>query len=589
MAILKIAVHEWVSYFFKAAKQIHILHSFLSRIPPPSSLHPLPSLSLYDPVAARKKRTEYSVLFDFHGSLLRSSSLFPFFMVVAFEGGGLFRAALLLLSFPLLLLAGHGGELMGLKIMAFVTFCGLRRRDVEIVARAVLNKVYLEDLHRRGYEVVTAAAGRKVAVTSLPRVMVEGFLKEYVGVSEVIAAEMEVRGMYFTGIFAGSGGGGGGRGERQMALWELLGEDKADIGLVSTCTTPANQMLISFSKLRQIFLCNLSYVEIVLSADTSNDISQEVYIVNKKETPVITPTNADALVAGEFPAENSTLNPKPKYPKPLVFHDGRLAFLPTPSATLAVLVFLPFSLILSILRILTGLVFPYWIAITVASALGLRIRVSHPPNPNPNPNPRKADRGVLYVCNHRTLADPIILSVVLARSVPAVTYSLSPISEAVSPIPTVRLTRDRRRDAAIIRRIIAAGNLAICPEGTTCREPYLLRFSPLFAELADEIEPVAINVEVSMFYGTTASGIKSLDPIFFFMNPRPWYYVGLLGRVSPKMSFSGGFTAADVANGIQRKLAEALGFQCTTLTRRDKYIMLAGNNGIVTPEPPKEA
>ncbi|KAK8958959.1 Glycerol-3-phosphate acyltransferase 1 [Platanthera guangdongensis] len=586
MEILKIAVHECVSYFFKAAKQIHILHSFVNRIPPPSSLHPLPSLSLYDTEAARKKKAEYSVLFDFHGSLLRSSSLFPFFMVVAFEGGGLFRAALLLLTFPLLLLAGHGGELMGLKMMAFVTFCGLRRRNVEIVARAVLNKVYLEDLNRRGYEVVeAAAAGRKVAVTSLPRVMVEGFLKEYVGVSEVIAAEMEVRGMYFTGIFAAGGGGGGGRCERQMALWELLGEDKADIGLVNTCSTPTNQMLISFSKLKSLrerFLCNLSYVEIV--TDSSNEISQEVYIVNKKETPVITPTNADPLPAGK-----STLNPKPKYPKPLVFHDGRLAFLPTPSATLAVLLFLPFSLILSILRILTGLVFPYWIAITVASALGLRIRVSHPPNPNPNPNSRKADRGVLYVCNHRTLADPIILSVVLARSVPAVTYSLSPISEAVSPIPTVRLTRDRRRDAAIIRRIIAAGNLAICPEGTTCREPYLLRFSPLFAELADEIEPVAINVEVSMFYGTTASGIKSLDPIFFFMNPRPWYYVGLLGRVSPKMIISGGFTAADVANGIQRKLAEALGFQCTTLTRRDKYLMLAGNDGIVTPEPPKEA
>lgn len=286
------------------------------------------------------------------------------------------------------------------------------------------------------------------------------------------------------------------------------------------------------------------------------------------------------MVNREDRKNNSTSKmPRNKYPKPLIFHDGRLAFLPTPLATLYMFLWLPLGIILAIFRLFVGIMLPYKLAVFLGTWSGVDLRIKGCiPSSSSNSAHRK---GVLYVCSHRTLLDPVFLSTSLAKPLTAVTYSLSKMSEIIAPIRTVRLTRDRKRDGGTMQKLLSEGDLVVCPEGTTCREPYLLRFSSLFAELADEIVPVAMNTHVSMFYGTTASGLKCLDPIFFLMNPRPSCWIQILGKVPKEFTCSGGRSSHEVANYIQKQLANALGFECTTLTRRDKYLMLAGNEGFV--------
>ncbi|KAI7750755.1 hypothetical protein M8C21_013057, partial [Ambrosia artemisiifolia] len=272
--------------------------------------------------------------------------------------------------------------------------------------------------------------------------------------------------------------------------------------------------------------------------------------------------------------------PKERYPKGLIFHDGRLAFRPEPLNMLVMFMWFPFSILFSISRIAIAITMPYDASIPILSFTGLHVRLTNNKSTsNLTSLDHKQHKGSLYVCNHRTLLDPLYLSFALKKPFVAVTYSLSRMSEIISPIKTVRLTRDRKQDAKTMDKMLKLGDLVVCPEGTTCREPYLLRFSPLFAELSDHIVPVALDTYVSMFHGTTAGGLKCLDPFMFMMNPCTVYRVRFLDQVHGSDSSS---TRFDVANHVQSEIGKTLKFQCTSLTRKDKYLVLAGNDGFVT-------
>ncbi|XP_027186979.1 glycerol-3-phosphate acyltransferase 1-like isoform X2 [Cicer arietinum] len=383
------------------------------------SSNPLPQPSTFPTIlnCNLEGRKSQTLVCDIYDILLRTHSFFPYFMLVSFEGGSIFRAFLLLSSCPILMFLSYEQKL---KLMIFITFCGLKKKDMEMTSRVVLPKYYMENLNLKAYEVLVSF-GCRVFFTNVPRVMVEGFLKEYLNGDDVIGSELHTIGCYFTGFIS--------RNcfiDKQSALLDYFGDRKPHVGISSTCVN--DHHFISFCK--------------------------EAYVVSNEICP-----------SSIMPREN-----------------------------------------------------------------------------------------------------------------------LSKVSEILSPIRTMRLTRDKEQDRKTMQSLLSEGDLVVCPEGTTCREPYLLRFSSLFAELTDEIVPVALQAKVCLFYGTTASGLKSLDSVFFFMNPWPCYEVEILEKVPKEFTCGGGKCPYEVANYVQRELGNALGFESTNITRRDKYMMLAGNEGVVQKE-----
>ncbi|KAK7372390.1 hypothetical protein VNO80_05768 [Phaseolus coccineus] len=453
-----------------------------------------------------------SVVSELEGTLLKDSDAFSYFMLVAFEASGLVRFALLLAVWPVIrFLDMVGMDDASLKLMIFVAVAGVRKSEIESVARAVLPKFYMDDLDMEKWKVFSSY-DKRVVVTKTPEIMVRMFVKEHLHADEVVGTQL------------------------------------------------------SFNR----FDLATGFVH----GDSSTAISQRVANLLGNGAPTLVMDQSHPPVLTDQNYDHQLLRPLP-----VIFHDGRLVKRPTPSTSLLILLWMPVGIVLAIIRIALGSILPFWsVPYTSRLFTGKIIVKGKLPLP-----PSGGNSGVLFVCTHRTLLDPVVLSSVLRRRIPAVTYSISRLSEILSPIPTVRLTRTRHVDAEKIKQELSKGDLVVCPEGTTCREPFLLRFSALFAELTDRIVPVAMNYRVGFFHATTARGWKGLDPIFFFMNPRPVYEVTFLNQLPVEATCSSGKSPHDVANYVQRLLAATLGFECTNFTRKDKYKVLAGNDGTASP------
>lgn len=226
MVLLKLA--EWLVYqllansCYRAAMKVKNYGFFLGN-PSLRSQHQPPQ-NLYPSVTkcGLQNRGSQTLVCDIDGTLLRSQSFFPYFMLVAFEGGSILRAFLLLLSSPFLCFLDYK---LKLRVMIFITFCGLRSRDMESVGRAVLPKFYLENLNLQVYE-IWAASGCRVVCTSVPRVMIQGFLQEYLSVDNVFGTELHTFGHYFTGLLSDSG-----LLVKHRALKEFFGEREPEIGI----------------------------------------------------------------------------------------------------------------------------------------------------------------------------------------------------------------------------------------------------------------------------------------------------------------------------------------------------------------------
>ncbi|KAG5404483.1 hypothetical protein IGI04_010602 [Brassica rapa subsp. trilocularis] len=143
----------------------------------------------------------------------------------------LFCGLILLLSLPIVIIAYlFVSEALSIQILIYISFAGIKIRDIELVSRAVLPRFYAADVRKDSFEVFDKCK-RKVVVTANPIVMVEPFVKDYLGGDKVLGTEIEVnpKTMKATGFVKKPGVLVGDL--KRLAILKEFGEESPDLGL----------------------------------------------------------------------------------------------------------------------------------------------------------------------------------------------------------------------------------------------------------------------------------------------------------------------------------------------------------------------